>query len=93
MPLLVFLSGSKRFVFKLGRFSYAFAENTNEMSLGNGFRWREDRFLTIIYTLSRENQAFFPHFLILFEYRQHGWRRMHPAASERRGERFSAENL
>ena len=68
MPLLVFLSGSKRFVFKLGRFSYAFAENTNEMSLENGFRWCGVRFQTTIYTLSKENQGENPTFFKVFSH-------------------------
>ena len=66
MPLLVFLSGSKRFVFKLGRFSRTFAEITDGMSLGNSSRWGEDRFQTTIYTLSKENQEKNPLFLCFF---------------------------
>ena len=57
---------AKELILKLGRFSYAFAENTNEMSLGNDFRWREDRFQTTIYTLSKENQGEIPTFFKVF---------------------------
>ena len=37
--LVYFVPFEQKRLFKLGRFSYAFAENTNEMSLGGGFRW------------------------------------------------------
>ena len=58
--LLVFRClGAKEHILKLGGFTFSFAEITDEMSTENGFREGGTRFQNTIYTLFRENQAFF----------------------------------
>ena len=65
-PLLVyFVLLSKRIFFKLGWFSYAFAEITDDMNTETDSRRIEIRVIISIYTMRQENQTFFCFFLRL----------------------------